>query len=143
MRYKLILIVGVLGTSIGASGIVLVILGIAFLHNESIDPIGILEILILLTCCILGLVNSLIGFIAGEKKSFSIFFIPLILPLMTLLTGEMEPKVGALVHVSLIESIFVWIAGSIGMHLKRYSANEQTQLEDGKKNEITKETNFN
>ena len=46
-----------------------------------------------------------------------------------------EKKVGALIQLSLIEAIFVWIAGSIGMHLKKYSTNEQ--------NEITKETKFN
>ena len=119
MKYKLIFIAGLLGALIGVSGIVLVIFAVTFYHNEPIPSFGKFEILILLTCCFFGLANSLIGFTLGEKNDFNIYFIPLGLPLMTLLTGEMEPKIGELVHVSLIESIFVWIAGSIGMHLKK------------------------
>lgn len=119
MKKNFIFIAGLLGALIGVSGIVLVIFAVTFYHNEPIPSFGKFEILILLTCCFFGLANSLIGFTFGEKSSLNIYFIPLGLPLMTLLTGEMEPKIGELVHVSLIESIFVWIAGSIGMHLKK------------------------
>ena len=65
------------------------------------------------------------------EEAFSgttIYFLPLVLPLMTLLTGEFEPKVGALVHVSLIESIFVRIAGSTGMQLKKSSTISQNAI---------------
>ena len=86
------------------------------------------EILILLTCCFFGLADSLIGFIISEKRTLIIYFLPLGLPLMTLLTGEFEPKIGALVHVSLIEAIFVWIIGSTGMQLKKSSTIEQNSI---------------
>lgn len=125
MKYKLTFIAGVVGSLIGVIGIILVIIAVAFYHNEPIPPVNFLELLILLICCFLGFSNSLIGFALGEKNALIIYFIPLGLPLMTLLTGEMEPKIGALIHISVIEAVFIWIAGSIGMHLKKYSTNEQ------------------
>lgn len=119
MKYKLNFIAGVLGALIGVSGIVLVIIALAFYHNEPIPPVNFLELLILLVCCFLGFSNSLIGFTFGEKSSLNIYFIPLGLPLLISLIANTEHEIGALVHVSLIESIFVWIAGSIGMQLKK------------------------
>lgn len=128
MKYKLYYIAGLLGASIGVSGIILVIFAVTYYYNEPIPSFGMYEILILLICCFFGLANSLIGFTFSGKRTFIIYFLPLGLPLITLLTGEFEPKVGALVHVSLIEAIFVWIAGSTGMQLKKSSTIEQNAI---------------
>ena len=118
MKYKLTFIAGVLGSLIGVIGIILVIIAVAFYHNEPIPPVNFLELSILLICCFLGFSNSLIGFTLGEKNDFNIYFIPLGLPLLISLIANTEPKIGALIHISVIESVFIWIAGSIGMHLK-------------------------
>ena len=118
MKYKLTFIAGLLGALIGVSGIVLVIFAVTFYHNEPIPSFGKFEILILLTCCFFGLANSLIGFTFGEKNALNIYFIPLGLPLIISLIANTEPKIGALTHISVIEAVFIWIAGSIGMHLK-------------------------
>ncbi|MEI7854001.1 MAG: hypothetical protein WCJ06_09855 [Planctomycetota bacterium] len=128
MKYKLNYIAGLLGASIGVSGFILVISAVTYYHNEPIPSFGMYEILILLTCCFFGFANSLIGFNFSGKKTLIIYFLPLVLPLMTLLTGEFEPKVGALFHVSLIEAIFVWIAGSTGIQLKKSSTIKQNAI---------------
>jgi hypothetical protein len=118
MKYKLNFIAGLLGASIGVIGIILVIFSVTFYHNEPIPSFGMYEILILLTCCFFGLANSLIGFTLGEKNALNIYFIPLGLPLLISLIANTEPKIGALIHISVIEAVFIWIAGSIGIHLK-------------------------
>jgi len=118
MKKNFIFIAGLLGALIGVSGIVLVIFAVTFYHNEPIPSFGKFEILILLTCCFFGLANSLIGFTLGEKNALNIYFIPLGLPLLISLIANTEPKIGALIHISVIEAVFIWIAGSIGIHLK-------------------------
>ncbi len=118
MKKNFIFIAGLLGALIGVSGIVLVIIAVVFYHNEPIPPVNFLELSILLICCFLGFSNSLIGFTLGEKNALNIYFIPLGLPLLISLIANTEPKIGALIHVSVIEAVFIWIAGSIGMHLK-------------------------